>query len=140
MIILMMSALLAGGTPDLTHSVAINRTAGSARADYTGALAIRTEQRGTTFGPRPSTVHCYWQAYAQVSRSMNGAPTSAHLFPMVPIASGVRPAGCLEAHAAIRADAARHHHKVGQVLMETASRDKATLEGRDGAGKMATVD
>jgi len=127
MIALISAALLAGLAPEATHRVTLNQAETPVQAEYRAALDIRMEERGLSAGTRPGTSQCHWRAFAQVTRSVAGAGLPDRAFPAVAIGKGYRAGGCLETRSGVRADAERHRDRMGQVLVETAQRDEATL-------------
>jgi hypothetical protein len=120
-------ALLAASGPGMSHSVTVPHATGSVRADYNATLKVVRNEIGMSMGTRQGNARCQWEAFAHISRSVEQGAGPERDFAPVPIAKGFRPGGCMETRTGITADVARHHHKVGQVLVETAARDQATL-------------
>ncbi|MFS0738305.1 hypothetical protein ABC347_14770 [Sphingomonas sp. 1P06PA] len=132
-------ALLSAAGSDMTHDVTVQAAGASVRAAYTAYVDVRMQQRGMSPGTRPGTAQCHWQAFATVTRSVADDTAPTRSFAPVEVGSGFRAGGCMETREGVQADAAAsHRRRIGEVLIETARRDEATLTAEiAGTGRLA---
>lgn len=140
MLDLVSMALLSAAGADMTHAVTVQAAGGPVRAAYTAELDVRMQQRGISPGTRAGTAQCHWSAFATVTRSVADGAAPTRSFAPVEVGSGFRAGGCMETREGVRADAAAsHRRRIGEVLIETARRDEATLTAEvAGTGRLAS--